>query len=132
MTQFPSTSRPSSGLAIASMVLGIVSLALFCVWYVAIPCAIIGLVLGVVANGKSSRGEAGGAGMAKAGMICSIVALGLAILITILAIVGISLFGHGLAKMQQQIQQQQLQQLHPTTPTPTLPNAPTPPTPPSP
>jgi Na+/H+-dicarboxylate symporter len=90
------------------MVLGIISLALFCVWYVSIPVAIVGLILGVIASGKVKRGEGGGAGMAKAGIICTIIALALAILIAILAIVGITMFG----KQIRQIQQQQLQQMH--------------------
>ena len=44
----PSTSVPGKGLGIASMVLGIVSLVFFCVLYLAIPCAIVGIILGIV------------------------------------------------------------------------------------
>lgn len=72
---------PGRGLAIASMVLGIVSVALFCAWYLAIPCAIVGLVLGIVAKRKGSPSK-----MAMAGIVLSIIALGIAILmITVLA-----------------------------------------------
>src|ERR1700722_10486647 len=52
MSQYPGTpytppyqpveAPKPSGLAVASMVLGIISLVLFCVWYLSIPCAIIG------------------------------------------------------------------------------------------
>ena len=95
MTQPPNyqapMQEPPKGMAIASMVLGIVSLVTFCAWYVAIPCSIIGLILGVVAKGKVRRGEGGGGGMAMAGMICSIIALALALLIIILAIAGVAL-----------------------------------------
>ena len=68
-------------MAIASMVLGIVSLVLFCIWWLAIPCAILAVILGVVARGKASRGEAEGRGMATAGIICGAVAIMLAVLL---------------------------------------------------
>ena len=61
----------SKGMAIASMVLGIVSVCLCCLWYVSIFTAIIGLVLGIVSMKKSE----GGRGMAIAGIITSIVAI---------------------------------------------------------
>jgi hypothetical protein len=61
-----------SGLAIASMVLGIVALVFSCCFvYLSIPCAIIGLILGAV----SISGKKGGKGMAIAGVVCSIVSL---------------------------------------------------------
>ena len=79
------TSVPGKGLGIASMVLGIVSLALFCFWYIAMPCAIVGVILGFI--GKSSAAKAGAKnGMATAGIVCSFIALGVAILgVTLLA-----------------------------------------------
>ncbi|MGA2439845.1 MAG: DUF4190 domain-containing protein [Tepidisphaeraceae bacterium] len=106
MTQIPNYQTPQSpqslptGMSVASMVLGIVSLVLFCLWYISLPCGIIGLALGLVARGKVLRGEAGGGSMAKTGVICSIIALGLAVLIMILAIVGISILGSKAAHMQ--------------------------------
>jgi hypothetical protein len=100
------------------MVLGIVALALFCVWYLSIPCAIVGLVLGVLAGGKATRGEAGGAGMAKAGVVCSIVALALDVVVVILLIAGVSWMGHHSAQFQQMMQQQQKMLPTPTTPPP--------------
>jgi hypothetical protein len=87
-------------MSVASMVLGIISLVLFCLWYISMPCGIIGLVLGLVAKGRVQRGEAGGGAMAKTGVVCSIIALALAVLILILAIVGISILGHNAALMQ--------------------------------
>ncbi len=60
----------SSGLAIASMVLGIVALCLSCCfYYVSIPCAVVGLILAAV----SLKGNKGGKGMAIAGLVTSIV-----------------------------------------------------------
>lgn len=70
---------PGKGLAITSMVLGIISLALFCFWYLAIPCAIVGLILGAVAINKS-RITGIKNNMAIAGVACSCVALGAALI----------------------------------------------------
>ena len=74
------------GLAIASMVLGIVSLVLFCAWPISGPCAIVGLILGIIAGGRAKRGEAGGRGMATAGVITSAIAIVAAVLFTVLSI----------------------------------------------
>lgn len=78
---------PGKGLGIAGMVCGIVSLVLFCIWYISIPCAIVGAILSALAKNKAS--EVGmDNGMAKAGIVCSWIALGLAILfIVIVAII---------------------------------------------
>ena len=76
---------PFKGKAIASMVLGIVSLALFCLWYLAIPCAVVGVILGFVSKSAASKAGAKN-GMATAGIVCSFVSLGIVILsLTILA-----------------------------------------------
>ncbi len=55
-TKMPEKDR--KGLAIASMVLGIVALVLFCVWYISIPCAILALVFGIISLKSSKRGMA--------------------------------------------------------------------------
>lgn len=60
------------GFGIASMVLGIVALALSCcLYFVSIPCAIISVILA----GVSISGKKDGKGMAIAGLVCSIVSL---------------------------------------------------------
>lgn len=65
----------SYGMAIASMVLGIVSIVL-CMWfYLALPCAIVGLVLGCVYRYKGGKN-----GMAIAGIICSSVGIAFAVI----------------------------------------------------
>lgn len=74
---------PTSGLATASMVLGIVSLVFFCAWYLAFPCAVVAIVLGAVAKSKTNRGLATGSGMATAGIVCGIISIGLVILIIV-------------------------------------------------
>lgn len=83
---------PGKGMGIAGMILGIISLALFCIWYLAIPCAIVGAILGGVALKKAK--EAGMKnGMATAGLACSLVALGITLLFVILGIVGLASLG---------------------------------------
>ena len=78
----------SKGLAIASMVLGIVSLVLSCVWYVSIPAAIVGIILGVMHNKKNGK-----CGMSTAGIACSIISLVLTVLLLVLAAVGLAALG---------------------------------------
>jgi hypothetical protein len=69
-----------SGLAIASMVLGIVALVLSCCfYYISIPCAIVGVILGAVALSKKTAGK----GMAIAGLVCSIISIIPAVLVII-------------------------------------------------
>lgn len=71
---------PGHGMAIASMVLGIISVVFCWVFYFGIPCSIVGLVLGVI--GKKKNSEAGAtSGMATAGIVCSIIALAINILL---------------------------------------------------
>ncbi len=76
---YPAPAVPAKGLGIASMVLGIISLVLFCIWYLSIPCAIIGAALGGVALNKAK--EVGMKnGLATAGITCSCVSLGLRVI----------------------------------------------------
>lgn len=76
------------GMAIASMVLGIVSIVLCCIWYISVPCAIIGLILGILYNKKGTK-----SGMATAGIVCSIIAIVLVVLVFILAALGLAALG---------------------------------------
>lgn len=69
-----------SGMAIASLVCSILGI-MMCG-----PCtAIPGVILGHIALGKIKRGEAGGKGMAQAGLIIGYIIVGL----TVLAVLGI-------------------------------------------
>lgn len=74
---------PGKGLGIASMVLGIIALVLFCVLYIAIPCAIIGAILGGVAMNKAKQAGVKN-GMGVAGLTCSLIALGVLVIYWIL------------------------------------------------
>ena len=70
--QAPATDE-KKGLRIASLVLGIISVVFSCAWYIAIPCGIIGLILGIVAA-KSGKN-----GMSTAGIVLSVIGIIVAI-----------------------------------------------------
>lgn len=74
-----------NGLAVASMVLGIVSLVFCWCWPVGGTCAIVGLPLGAIAMSKISKGEADPApkGMAVAGLVMNIISVALIIIVVI-------------------------------------------------
>ncbi len=74
-----------NGLAVASMVLGIVSLVFCWCWYIGGVCALVGLPLGAVALSKISKGQAdpGPKGMAVAGLVMNIISLALIVVFVI-------------------------------------------------
>ncbi len=65
------------GKSVAAMILGIVSLVFSCIWWISIPCSIVGLILGII--GKKS----GGRGMAITGIILSSISIALAVLVVL-------------------------------------------------
>ena len=100
-----SSSSPakSQGLAIGALICGILSLVTalaVCLWFLSIPLGVVAIILGVMAGGKAKRGEAGGAGLAKTGMILGIVGIVLSIVI----FAGCRVAG---TKLQQEIERQQ-------------------------
>ena len=74
----------SKGLSIASLVLGIISIVLFCYAYISIPCAILAIIFSIIGKKK------GGLGMAKAGLILGIISLAIIVLFYILAFAGLA------------------------------------------
>ena len=82
--------RESNGLAVASLVLGLISVVLMCFWYLAIPCGILAIVFGVIGRTNARAGAPNG-GMATAGLILGIFGLAWPLLIVAgcLAILGI-------------------------------------------
>ena len=46
------------GLNIAALVLGIVSIVLWCLWYISIPCSILALIFGIIGIKKAGKGMA--------------------------------------------------------------------------
>ena len=76
-----STFSPS-GFAIASLVLGILSLVCCCFWYVSGIFAVIGLAFSIIVLVKHKPGR----GMAIAGLICSAIGLIIAVIMGIMVI----------------------------------------------
>ena len=67
------------GMAIASMVLGIVGLVFFWFIYISVPVAIVGVILGAI--GKKKLAEAGApSGMATAGIVMSVIVIAVSII----------------------------------------------------
>lgn len=73
------TLKGPDGLAIASLVCGILSLATFCMWCVSLPLGIAGLTCAYVSRDRSA--------LRTAGMVCSIIGTVLGLLFTALYIV---------------------------------------------
>ena len=66
--------KDKKGLAIASMVLGIIALVMFCIWYIAAPCAILALIFGILSIKSSKRGMAiAGVSTGAVGLILMII-----------------------------------------------------------
>ena len=94
-------STKTNTLAILSLVCGILSVPMFCCWFIGIPLGIAAVVLGVIARNQISRtGEQGG-GLAVAGMAIGGI---MAVLTLILVAIGSTV---DVQKLQQQLQQQQ-------------------------
>jgi len=70
----------NSGLAVASMVLGIIGIVLFCLF--AIPC-LLATIFGGIALGQMNKGNGsiGGRGMAIAGLVLGIIGIVLFVLV---------------------------------------------------
>ena len=64
--------KKTSGCAIAAMVLGIISIVLFCLPYVNLLPALLAFIFAFVGIGQTSKGKANGLGMAVTGLILSI------------------------------------------------------------
>ncbi|HET9828783.1 MAG TPA: hypothetical protein VFQ11_09770 [Nocardioidaceae bacterium] len=90
----PAPSQASNGLAIGSLVLGILSILTICLYGIGgVVLGGIGIVLAVMARKKVREGTAGQAGVAKAGLITSIVGTVLGFLALILfLVIGFTLF----------------------------------------
>ena len=85
----PAAVQRTSGLAIASMVVGIVSILVSCIlWPLGAVLAAVALVLGIVGLNETSKDPSvGGKGMAIAGIVLG----GIGVLLVILAIAGLAL-----------------------------------------
>lgn len=82
-----------NGKAIASLIVSCISVVYCCVWYLAILCAVIGIVLGVLALRDGSNKQQD---LAVAGIVVGGVGLALGIVIAVLTIMIISASGDGM------------------------------------
>ncbi|WP_137993069.1 DUF4190 domain-containing protein [Streptomyces vilmorinianum] len=60
---------PSNGMGTASMVLGIIAVAGFCLYGLGIVLGVLALIFGIIGRKKVQRGEANNGGMATAGIV---------------------------------------------------------------
>jgi hypothetical protein len=110
----PPGAQANTGLAVGSMICGIASLVLsllsFCIWFLSLPLGIVAVVLALIARGKIARGEAGGQGMVKAGLITGILGIVLSILIPVILYAGLRTAGNRLQQEADRIQREMEQQ----------------------
>lgn len=84
----PRGQQSNTGLAVASLVLGIVGIVTdCCCWPVGATLGIAAIITGFLALNQVKEGTGGGKGMATAGLICGIAAIALGILSLILGLV---------------------------------------------
>lgn len=85
--QYGYQQKPTNGLAIASMILGIVSIVFGLCYGVGIVFGIISLVFAIISK-KASEGKF--SGMALAGLICSIIGIVISIVVIVFLIFSIA------------------------------------------
>ncbi|HMB94530.1 MAG TPA: DUF4190 domain-containing protein [Tepidisphaeraceae bacterium] len=77
----------SNGMAVASLVLGIVAITLSCNFIIGLVPGILAIIFGLIARGKIKRGETSvGNGMALAGIICGAVPVAIAVIVLIVVL----------------------------------------------
>ena len=83
----PTTSlRPRNGLGVAALVVGVASLVAvisFVLFPLALVGGLVGLILGIIALARVNNGGATNTGQAIAGVVCSVLALVIAIVWTV-------------------------------------------------
>lgn len=95
--QQPPQGQGSQALAIAGMVLGIISLVCCCTGYIALVIGIVGFVLSLISLIQKKPGK----GMAIAGIICSAISI---ILLVVLVAIGNSISPEELQQMMKEIE----------------------------
>lgn len=71
--------KESKGLSIAAMVLGIISIVLYCFVPISFPCAILAIIFGIIGRKKDGRG------MATAGLVLGIIYISFFVLIILVS-----------------------------------------------
>ncbi|WP_415847587.1 DUF4190 domain-containing protein [Tsukamurella strandjordii] len=92
---YPAYGQPAqsgtNGLAIASLVCGILSIPSACVWGLGILFGIAAIIMGIIAMKQTKQTGQDGNGMALAGLITGVVGLLLSIVLLVLIIIGLSI-----------------------------------------
>jgi hypothetical protein len=86
----PQMQQPGNGIAVASMILGIVSLVLFFLWFLAPILALLAIIFGALGIGKAKKIGGKGKGMAIAGLVTGSIGLVVSIIIIVLAFIVVS------------------------------------------
>lgn len=87
------TGNRLNGKAVASLIVSCISVINCCIWYLAILCAVIGIVLGVLALRDGSKKQQD---LAVAGIVVGGVGLALGVVIAVLTIMIMSASGDGM------------------------------------
>ncbi|MGC1210210.1 MAG: DUF4190 domain-containing protein [Micromonospora sp.] len=85
---YPQPQGQQNTLGLVSMILGIAAIPLLCCVYLGIPVGIAAVITGYLGRQKAAQGLATNDGQAKAGLICGAIAVGLGVLLIILAVAG--------------------------------------------
>lgn len=81
---------PANGYGVAALVLGILSVVIFCAWGLGIILGTLALIFGILGRKRANRGEANNGGMALAGIILGPIGIVVSITFLSLMIWGIS------------------------------------------
>lgn len=87
------TGNRLNGKAVASLIVSCISVINCCIWYLAILCAVIGIVLGVLALRDGNKKQQD---LAVAGIVVGGVGLALGVVIAVLTIMIMSASGDGM------------------------------------
>lgn len=71
------------GFAIASLVLGIIAVITFCSWCIALPCAGLAIIFGVMGKDSAQKG------LATAGMVLGIIAASISVIFVLFFVISI-------------------------------------------
>ncbi|MCP3816662.1 DUF4190 domain-containing protein [Streptomyces sp. A3M-1-3] len=67
--------QPQNGMGVTALVLGIISVCIFCSSIIAVVFGVVAIIFGVVGRGRVRRGEATNGGQALAGIILGVVGI---------------------------------------------------------
>jgi hypothetical protein len=88
------TTRTTNGMAIASLVLGIVGLVTMVCYFIGVIPGIFAIIFAVLARKQIAQRGDEGRGMAKAGLICGSISVGVPVLIFVVLVIFSMVRGH--------------------------------------